>query len=180
MDLGRIFTRRGGSVVDATPATPGAIGVLMVCMGNICRSPTAEGLMLNHLAAADLTGRVRVDSAGIGGWHAGDPPDPRAIAAAAKRGVDLTPLRARKIRPADFTDFELIVGMDRQNVADLRRLAPTGATARIGLCLEEALGLANEVPDPYYGDARGFDAVFDLCDRATGAFLEKLAHAASG
>ena len=154
--------------------------ILFVCLGNICRSPTAEGLMLNHLAAAGLTGRVRVDSAGIGGWHAGDPPDPRAIAAAAKRGVDLTPLCARQIRPADFTDFELIVGMDRQNVADLRRLAPADATARIGLCLQEALGLAKEVPDPYYGDAHGFDAVFDLCDRATGAFVEKLAHAASG
>ena len=152
--------------------------ILFVCLGNICRSPTAEGLMLNHLAAAGLT--VRVDSAGIGGWHAGDPPDPRAIAAAAKRGVDLTPLRARKIRPADFTDFELIVGMDRQNVADLRRLAPAGATARIGLCLQEALGLAKEVPDPYYGDAHGFDAVFDLCDRATGAFVDRLVQAANG
>lgn len=152
--------------------------ILFVCLGNICRSPTAEGLMLNRLAAAGLT--VRVDSAGIGGWHAGDPPDRRAVAAAAKGGVDLTPLRARQIRPADFTDFELIVGMDRQNVADLRRLAPAGATARIGLCLEEALGLANEVPDPYYGDGRSFDAVFDLCDRATGAFVDRLVQAASG
>ena len=148
--------------------------ILFVCLGNICRSPTAEGLMLNHLAAAGLSHQVRVDSAGIGGWHAGDPPDPRAIAAARKRGVDLTPLRARQVRKADFAEFDLIVGMDRQNVTDLRRLAPSGSTARIGLFLEEALGLASEVPDPYYGDERGFDAVFDLCDRAARAFLEKI------
>lgn len=148
--------------------------ILFVCLGNICRSPTAEGLMLNHLAAAGLTHSVRVDSAGTGGWHAGDPPDPRAIAAARKRGVDLAPLRARQVKTTDFSDFDLIVGMDRQNVADLRRLAPAGSTARIGLFLEEALGLSSEVPDPYYGDERAFDAVFDLCDRAVRAFIEKI------
>lgn len=148
--------------------------ILFVCLGNICRSPTAEGLMLNHLAAAGLSRQTHVDSAGIGGWHAGDPPDPRAIAAARKRGVDLAPLRARQVRTADFTEFDLIVGMDRQNVADLRRLAPLGSTARIALCLEEALGLNREVPDPYYGDEQGFDAVFDLCDRAARALIEKI------
>ncbi|SFM52280.1 protein-tyrosine phosphatase [Pleomorphomonas diazotrophica] len=98
--------------------------ILFVCLGNICRSPTAEGLMLNHLAAAGLANRIRVDSAGTGGWHAGEPPDRRTIAAARKHGVDLMPLRARQVRTADFSDFDLIVGMDRQNVADLRRLAP--------------------------------------------------------
>lgn len=148
--------------------------ILFVCLGNICRSPTAEGLMLNQLAAAGLADRVRVDSAGIGGWHIGEPPHRRAIAAARRRGVDLTPLRARQIRTADFSDFDLIVGMDRQNVADLCRLAPKQSTARIGLWLTEALGLPGEVPDPYYEDDRAFDAVFDLCDRATRAFLEKL------
>ena len=122
--------------------------LLMLCMGNICRSPMAEGALRARLLQAGMAGEVQVDSAGTGGWHAGEPPDRRAIAAARKHGVDLTPLRARRIRPADFTDFELIVGMDRQNVADLRHLAPTGATARVGLCLQEALGLANEVPDP--------------------------------
>ncbi len=148
--------------------------ILFVCLGNICRSPTAEGLVLNHLAAAGLSRQVRVDSAGTGGWHAGAPPDTRAIATARKRGVDLTPLRARQVRKADFAEFELIVGMDRQNVADLRRLAPSGSAARIGLCLEEALGLPSEVPDPYYEDERAFDAVFDLCDRAVRAFVEKV------
>jgi len=147
--------------------------ILFVCLGNICRSPTAEGLMLNHLAAAGLA-HIGVDSAGIGGWHAGEPPDRRAIAAARKKGVDLTPLRARQVRKADFSDFDLIVGMDRQNIADLRRLAPAGATARVGLCLEESLGLAREVPDPYYEDERAFDDVFDLCDRAIRAFVDKL------
>jgi len=148
--------------------------ILFICLGNICRSPTAEGLMLNHVAAAGLSHLTRVDSAGIGGWHTGDPPDRRAIAAARKKGVDLTPLRARQVQKADFSNFDLIVGMDRQNVADLRRLAPAGSTARIGLCLEEAHGLAREVPDPYYEDEQAFDDVFDLCDRAVRAFVEKL------
>lgn len=148
--------------------------ILFVCLGNICRSPTAEGLMLNHLAAAGLADRIRVDSAGTGGWHTGEPPDRRAIAAARRHGVDLTPLRARQIRKADFSDFDLIVGMDRQNVADLRRLAPKESAARVGLWLEEALGLSGEVPDPYYEDDRAFDAVFDLCDHASRAFVEKL------
>lgn len=148
--------------------------ILFVCLGNICRSPTAEGLMLNHLAAAGLSHSVRVDSAGTGGWHVGDPPDLRAIAAAHKRGVDLTSLRARQVQKSDFSDFELIVGMDRQNVADLHRLAPKGSTARIGLFLEEALGLSSEVPDPYYEDERAFDAVFDLCDRAVRAFIKSV------
>lgn len=148
--------------------------ILFVCLGNICRSPTAEGLMLNHLASAGLAERIRVDSAGIGGWHTGEPPDRRTIAAARKRGVDLTSLRARQVRKSDFSDFDLIVGMDRQNVDDLRRLAPKQSTARIGLWLTEALGRPDEVPDPYYENDRAFDAVFDLCDRAARAFLEKL------
>ena len=147
--------------------------ILFVCLGNICRSPTAEGLMLNRLAAAGLAERIRVDSAGIGGWHTGEPPDRRTIAAARKRGVDLTSLRARQVRKSDFSDFDLIVGMDRQNVDDLRRLAPKQSTARIGLWLTEALGRPDEVPDPYYENDRAFDAVFDLCDRAARAFLEK-------
>jgi len=148
--------------------------ILFVCLGNICRSPTAEGLMVNHLASAGLAERIRVDSAGIGGWHTGEPPDRRAIAAARKRGVDLTSLRARQVRKSDFSDFDLIVGMDRQNVDDLRRLAPKQSTARIGLWMTEALGRPDEVPDPYYENDRAFDAVFDLCDRAARAFLEKL------
>ncbi len=148
--------------------------ILFICLGNICRSPTAEGLMLNHLEAAGLSHLVHVDSAGIGGWHAGDPPDERAIAAARKRGVDLSQLRARQVQKADFSSFELIVGMDRQNVADLRRLAPAGSTAHVGLFLEEALGISNEVPDPYYEDERAFDTVFDLCDRAARALVEKI------
>ena len=148
--------------------------ILFVCLGNICRSPTAEGLMLNHIEAAGLSHLVRVDSAGIGGWHAGDPPDRRAIAAARKRGVDLSQLRARQVQKADFSKFELIVGMDRQNVADLRHLAPAASTAHVGLFLDEALGLPDEVPDPYYEDERAFDAVFDVCDRAIRALVEKI------
>lgn len=147
--------------------------ILFVCLGNICRSPTAEGLMLNHLAAAGLSHRLDVDSAGTGGWHVGDPPDPRTIAAAARKGVDLSMLRGRKVALSDFSRFSLIVGMDRQNVADLKRLAPKGSTARIGLWLEEALGIDEPVPDPYYEDEAAFDAVFELCDRSVRAFIDR-------
>lgn len=149
--------------------------VLFVCLGNICRSPTAEGVFRNHVLAAGLGPRLSADSAGIGGWHAGDPPDDRAIAAAARRGVDISDLRVRKVRPADFADFDLIVGMDRQNVADLERLRPKGARAHVGLYLAEALGWDAEIPDPYYEDAAAFDRVFDLCDRAAVALMRKLA-----
>lgn len=145
--------------------------ILFVCLGNICRSPTAEGLMRNHVRAAGLTDRFVIDSAGTGGWHAGDPPDPRAIATAAGHGVDISDLRARKIRGSDFSSFDLIVGMDRQNVADLERLRPPRSAARVALFLEAALGERAEVPDPYYGDDADFEAVFSLCERAAAALL---------
>ena len=149
--------------------------VLFVCLGNICRSPTAEGLLRHHARAAGLDDRCRIDSAGTGGWHIGDPPDRRAIAAAARHGVDLSGLRGRKVSPADFTAFDLILGMDRQNVADLKALAPAGATAKTSLFLAEALGRNADVPDPYYGDRADFNAVFELCDRAARALLTRLA-----
>lgn len=153
--------------------------VLFVCLGNICRSPTAEGLFRAHVAAAGLSSGFSFDSAGTGDWHLGEPPDPRAIATAARRGVDISDLRARQVIPADFERFDLILGMDQQNIANLKRLAPAGAAQRVSLFLEAAQGLSAEVPDPYTHDQRMFDHVFDLCNEAAAALVQKL-QAASG
>lgn len=148
--------------------------VLFVCLGNICRSPTAEGLFRNHAAAAGLADRFVVDSAGLGPWHVGDPPDQRAIRTAARRGVDLAGLRGRQVSPADFGRFDWILGMDRANMAGLRRLQPPESRASVELFLAAALGEPREVPDPYHEPDHAFDAVFDLCDRAARALLDRL------
>ena len=125
--------------------------VLLVCMGNICRSPAAEAVLRVH--APHLT----LDSAGTGAWHIGLPPDPRALAEGARRGYRYGDLRARKIAPADFASFDLILAMDRQNLADIAATAPPGATATRALFLGEA-----EVPDPYYDNS--FARMFDLIE----------------
>ncbi|WP_237153254.1 low molecular weight protein-tyrosine-phosphatase [Oryzibacter oryziterrae] len=148
--------------------------VLFVCLGNICRSPLAEGVFRNRVRAAGLADTFIIDSAGTGGWHAGDPPDPRSIAAAARRGVDISDLRARQVRKADFGTFDLILGMDRQNVRDLLRIAPPAHQDRVSLFMQTALQLGQEVPDPYYDDDRAFDRVFDMCDKAAAALLAQL------
>ena len=118
---------------EAVPQTPGTTRVLMVCMGNICRSPTAEGVLRAKLRQAGLHGRVRVDSAGTHGFHSSEPPDPRAIHHAAQRGYDLSALRARPVQGEDFGRFEYILAMDEDNLAWLHRHAPAGCTARIEL-----------------------------------------------
>jgi protein-tyrosine phosphatase len=134
--------------------------ILFVCLGNICRSPTAEGV-LRHLSTLD------VDSAGTAGYHAGDPPDPRAQRAARARGIDLSGLRARQIHARDFDRFDLILAMDRANLSALETIRPSAARARLGLFLEFAphLGI-REVPDPYYGTDEDFERVLDLCFEA--------------
>ena len=109
---------------------PPELRVLMVCLGNICRSPTAEGVLRAKLEAAGLGARVQVDSAGTGGWHVGDPPDGRAQKHAAKRGYDLSRLRGRKVAEADFIEFDFLLAMDEANLADLERLAPGGLDPR--------------------------------------------------
>jgi protein-tyrosine phosphatase len=130
--------------------------LLFVCLGNICRSPLAEGA-LRHAAAhrgLDLT----LDSAGTGNWHVGHPPDPRAIAAARRNGVDISDLRARQVTADDFTRFDHLVALDRQNLADLRRLAPAGATARLSLLNNHVPGREGQgVADPYTGTDADFD-----------------------
>jgi protein-tyrosine phosphatase len=132
------------------------IRVLMVCLGNICRSPTAEVVLRHRLAAAGLGDQVEVDSAGTGGWHIGAAPDPRSQRHAAHRGYDLSALRARRVVEDDFHRFDLILAMDEDNLADLRRLAPARHRAELRLFAEV------EVPDPYVGGAAGFERVLDL------------------
>jgi protein-tyrosine phosphatase len=144
--------------------------VLMVCLGNICRSPTAEAVLRAKLEAAGLAQRVEVDSAGTGSWHLGDPPDPRSQRHAARRGYDLSALRARCVAEDDFHRFDLILAMDHNNLADLRRLAPEGAHRA-----ELRLFAPIEVPDPYSGGAAGFERVLDLVETASDAWIEDLA-----
>ena len=143
--------------------------LLFVCLGNICRSPTADGVARR---LADQRGLDWViDSAGTGAWHVGNPPDPRMTAAAAKRGIDLAPLRARQAQAEDFLRFDHIFAMDQSNLADLERLCPSQATASLNLFLQDA-----EVPDPYYGGADGFEHVLDLISERMETLFETLAN----
>ncbi|MEO1317269.1 MAG: low molecular weight protein-tyrosine-phosphatase [Pseudomonadota bacterium] len=132
--------------------------VLCVCLGNICRSPMAEGMIAARAREAGVA--LEVDSAGMGDWHAGDPPDPRAIAAASARGIDISRQRARRVRPEDFMAFDLILAMDRSNLAALERLRPVGATAVLRIADQEG----REVPDPYVGGAQDFETVLDMLE----------------
>ncbi|HWZ62076.1 MAG TPA: low molecular weight protein-tyrosine-phosphatase [Steroidobacteraceae bacterium] len=149
--------------------------ILFVCLGNICRSPTAEGV-LRVLAAREAPELViEVDSAGTAGYHVGQPPDPRTRAAAARRGYDLGALRARIVEPEDFEHFDLILAMDHDNLEVLRRRAPHQARERLRLFLEFAPeGVAEEVPDPYYGGPNGFEEVLDLVESASRGLLAHL------
>jgi protein-tyrosine phosphatase len=145
--------------------------ILFVCMGNICRSPTAEGVMRHLLAERGLDGEIEVESAGTGGWHAGDPPDARATATARARGITLEGA-ARQVTPEDFADFDLLVAMDRDNLRDLRAIAPPGAEEKIRLLLHPE----RDVPDPYYGGPRGFEEVLDLVEAGCARLLDDLSH----
>lgn len=142
--------------------------VLFVCLGNICRSPLAEAAM--RAEAERLRLDVHVDSAGTGGWHAGDPPDRRAQAVARRHGVDISGYQARQVTKADFRRFTHIVALDADNLRDLRRLAPSDATAQLSLLLDHAPGREGQaVADPYYGDDAGFDVTWaDVTAGASG------------
>lgn len=145
--------------------------VLFVCLGNICRSPLAEGVFIHLAREAGV--EVEVDSAGTGGYHAGELADPRSRAVAQKHGIEL-PSRARKVRPSDFEDFDLIVAMDQSNAANLRRSCPDAHQAKIVLMRDYDPQGAGDVPDPYYGGDRGFDDVYDMVDRSCRALLAEL------
>lgn len=154
--------------------------ILFVCLGNICRSPTAEGVMWALVREAGLEGSIELDSAGTGAWHVGNPPDERATETARTRGIVLEGA-AREVRRADFDDFDLLIAMDRKNLADLRRLAPDErARARIRLLREfdpasAGIGVDElDVPDPYYGGPRGFEDVLDLVHAACEGLLAQI------
>lgn len=157
--------------------------LLMVCLGNICRSPLAEGALRARLAQARLDW-VEVDSAGTGGWHAGEPPDRRSIAIAAEAGVDIRDQRARKLRAADFERFDWLLCADRSVLRDVRGIAPTSASsagthAEAALLLEWAgQGVGMEVPDPYTGTQDDFRRVWRMVDTAAEAIVERIASGA--
>jgi len=140
--------------------------ILFVCMGNICRSPTAEGVFRALLARENLEARVFVDSAGTGGWHCGSPPDRRAQAAALRRGYDLSAQRARQVSIGDFHHFDVIAAMDEDNLERLRAIAPASLAGKARLLLEfiEPPVDTREVPDPYQGGPEGFEHVLDLIE----------------
>jgi protein-tyrosine phosphatase len=163
-------------IPSADPAVATPVRVLFVCLGNICRSPAAEGVFLHLLERQGLGDAFRVDSAGTAGWHVGRPADPRMREAAARRGIHL-PSRARRLQAEDLTGFDHVLTMDEDNMAEVRALAARGtATARIAPLTSHCRRLSlREVPDPYYGGPEGFEHVLDLLEDACAGLLEDLA-----
>ena len=153
--------------------------VLMVCMGNICRSPTAEAVLRHKLKAAGLDKTVEVDSAGTYGGHVGEPPDARAQRHAKLRGYDLSRLRARRLTAEDFERFDRVIAMDEDNLSRMTDLAPEGHPARLELLMAHATRYTDvtAVPDPYYGPPAGFDRVLDLIEDACDGLVRDLARA---
>ncbi len=152
--------------------------ILFVCMGNICRSPTAEGVMRRLVEDAGLADRITIESAGTGAWHAGEPPDRRATLAARRRGFALEGA-ARAVTPEDFRDFDLLIAMDRSNLGDLLAVAPDEDAAEKVRLLREfdprSAGAPDlDVPDPYYGGDRGFETVLDMVEAACRGLLDDL------
>lgn len=158
-------------VMSAQPRT----AILFVCLGNICRSPLAEGVLRAVVSERGLGNAFEIDSAALGSWHAGEPPDSRSVAVAHRFGVDISGQRARLITAEDFARFDLIFGMDRANVRRLRQLAPEEAQGRIHMLLHFALGREEEVPDPYYGGEADFLAVYGRIREACEALADRFA-----
>lgn len=140
--------------------------VLFVCLGNICRSPTAEGVLRQQLTEAGLADVIEVASAGTGDWHVGKQPDSRTRRAAQLRGYDLSSQRAQQVRVEHFNEYDLILAMDKSNLANLQSLRPGHASAELDLFLRRYDGAIDEVPDPYYGGEQGFEQVLDLIEAA--------------
>lgn len=151
------------------------IKILFCCMGNICRSPTAHGVFQALVEREGLSHRIEVDSAGTHAYHIGNPPDPRSQEMAERRGVDLSELRARKAVTEDFEMFDYVLAMDRANYDDLLDICPPQHEEKLRLFLDFASGTdMSEVPDPYYGGARGFEEVFDLVENASAGLLREI------
>lgn len=147
--------------------------ILMVCLGNICRSPLAEGILKSKLT----TDSYRVDSAGTAGWHQGKLPDNRSIAVAKKNGIDISNQRSRKFVLNDFANFDIIFAMDATNYADLMAMSRNSEEAsKIKMILEDSEGADKNVPDPYYGDEQGFEHVYSLLEKACSSIAEKYRH----
>ncbi len=151
------------------------IRVCFVCLGNICRSPQAEGIFRKLVQEAGREGEFHIDSAGTGGWHAGELPDPRTRATSARRGVVLSH-RAQQFTASHFSQFDHVLAMDRSNLANLRALAPDpDAAQKVRLLRDHDPAGSGDVPDPYYDADHGFDTVFDLCEAACRGLLAELA-----
>ncbi len=150
------------------------IRILFVCMGNICRSPTAEGIFRHKVENASLESSIEIDSAGTHAYHIGSPPDPRAQSAAKKRDIDLSPLRARRVVTNDFIQFDYVIAMDKSNYEDLEAICPSGHENKIHLFLNYSNNIETEVPDPYYGSGNGFEIVLNLIENAAEGLLKHL------
>ena len=151
------------------------VSVLFVCMGNICRSPTAEGVFRHLVRQAQLEDRVHTDSAGTHAYHVGNPPDVRAQATAERRGIELHDLRARRVAEEDFDVFDYVLAMDQDNYQILSTICPPGYETRLRMFMEFAPHLnIPEVPDPYYGGASGFERVFDMVEEAARGLLDDI------
>ena len=150
--------------------------VLFVCMGNICRSPTAEGVFRYYAEQAEVSQQLQIDSAGTHAYHVGEPPDRRARAAAERRGMSLDNIYARRVKTEDFEHFDYIIAMDEDNLARLQDQSPEEHRSKLRLFLEFSDGDEREVPDPYYGGAAGFERVLDLVEAASRGLLETLSH----
>jgi protein-tyrosine phosphatase len=151
------------------------VKVLFVCMGNICRSPTAEGVFAKIVHEAGLAEVIEIDSAGTHAYHVGEPPDTRAQRSALQRGIDISLLRARRARTEDFEYFDLVLAMDEDNYQHLLQICPDEHQEKLQLFLDYAPHLEyREVPDPYYGGAKGFDTVLDMVEQAAYGLLEHI------
>lgn len=157
------------------------IKILFVCMGNICRSPMAEGVFKHYVAQAGLQDLIASDSAGTHDYHVGDPPDPRALRASERRGYDLSALRGRQVSRGDFGEFDYLLAMDEANLRALERLCPSQHAHKLKLLMEFSTGPAlREVPDPYYGGEPGFERVLDLVEQAAQGLLDHLRRRLAG